>query len=621
MSCRGMGSGVRWGLFLGVVMVWLLSAGSGVGAGEGFGDVGGGVHAPAIGALDAGGVLDGTGCGEGLFCPGEPIMRWVMAVWLVRVIDGREPSVVRSSRFADVGAGEWWAGHVERLAELGVTAGCARGPARFCPQEPVTRAQMASFLVRALGLSGGPWTGFVDIADNTHVANISALAAARVTAGCSVTPLRYCPGESVTRAQMATFLARGLGLVDLPVPLTTSLTVYVSSEAPEPVNGSFEIAVSFSEPVWGFSRDDIAVVNGRVRTLSGSGADYRAVVEPAEFGTVMVRIPSEVLKRDDGAGNWPSVPLTRTFGSDSHSDGPGFDTWDRAAVLRAYHHEFNRKEPDPKFTGDVKECIAGTTSQAYRNSVIQRINWYRQMAGVPTVVENRELSAGAQKKALMMAAEGRLSHSPGLGWACYTELHERVWSHVGENLAASSGVSAIDDQMQDHGPDNIINASAGHRSHILSPWVLEFGTGDVPGRSNALWSGHKEATDTRVREELAFIAWPPPGYVPAGTVWGRWSFSGAGDARGASVEVSDDSGPVEAHIISRGTGGFVWAVHGDTSSRRLPTPTPVDRCYTVTISDVYRNGVIQPPYQYATCLMAPPVAPSRQVAGWLTERS
>ena len=135
------------------------SGGGGVVAVGGFDDVGGGVHAPAVEALEEEKVFDGTECGDGLFCPGEPILRWVMAVWLVRVLD-EEPAAAGSSRFSDVDAGQWWAPYVEVLADVGVTRGCATGPLRFCPDESVTRAQMASFLVRGVRF-GGCWVGGV----------------------------------------------------------------------------------------------------------------------------------------------------------------------------------------------------------------------------------------------------------------------------------------------------------------------------------------------------------------------------------------------------------------------------------------------------------------------------
>lgn len=181
-----------------------------------------GVHQPAVDALREHyeGIFEGTGCadGDGL-CPSEPIERWEMAVWLVRVLDGEEPPPIRTPLFDDVADGVWWAAHTERLAGLGVTKGCASGPPRYCPDDHVTRAQMATFLVRAFDLPPGPPAGFADVAaTSVHAPNIDALAEAGVTAGCAARPARYCPRKAVTRAQVATFLARATGIIETPAP-------------------------------------------------------------------------------------------------------------------------------------------------------------------------------------------------------------------------------------------------------------------------------------------------------------------------------------------------------------------------------------------------------------------
>ena len=187
-----------------VVVVLVLAASLVVPAGSvaaqgGFSDLDeAGPHRAGVEELAERGVLEGTLCAPEEFCPGEPLARWVMAVWLVRVLDGTDP-VGSGSRFADVGSDEWWAPYVERLAVLGVTTGCATGPARYCPHDSVTRAQMATFLTRAFDLGAAPSFGFVDTEGNTHAASIDALAAAGVTAGCAAGPARYCPADSVTR--------------------------------------------------------------------------------------------------------------------------------------------------------------------------------------------------------------------------------------------------------------------------------------------------------------------------------------------------------------------------------------------------------------------------------------
>ena len=167
-------------------------------------------------ALAERGILDATECADDRICPGEAITRWTLAVWLVRAVDGREPPAVDRTRFGDVDTDAWWLPYVERLAELQVTEGCTARPLLFCPHDPVTRAQMASFLVRSfdLDLDLARAAGFGDTAGNPHEEAINTFAGAGVTVGCSSEPLRYCPAQPVTRAQMATFLARALVLAE-----------------------------------------------------------------------------------------------------------------------------------------------------------------------------------------------------------------------------------------------------------------------------------------------------------------------------------------------------------------------------------------------------------------------
>lgn len=301
---------------------------------------------------------------------------------------------------------------------------------------------------------------------------------------------------------------------------------------------------------------------------------------------------------------------------------PWIDTWDRDAVLTAWGNEFGRTEPAMGFTGNVDGCVAGTTSQLYRDSVFQRVNWYRRMAGLDTVTENTAYSAVNQQAALMMAAEGSLSHSPGTGWSCYSG--DGAAASGKSNLALGlAGVDAIDAYMQDYGASN---TKVGHRRTILYPQVEEMGTGDVPFGAGTWSSNTLHVFDDNlwnqrpdVREERDFVAWPPSGYVPAETVWGRWSFSLArADFSSASVSVTNSSGPVQVEILERiqsngliaPEASIVWAVAGDTNSGVMPTPTNGDECYNVTISGVTMSGAVQDPFQYTSCLLDPTWTPS-----------
>ncbi len=171
-------------------------------------------YAETVSRLSADGVFEGTECDEG-FCPDEAIDRATMAVWTVRVVDEADPAPVSSTRFADVDATHAQAAFVERLAALGVTQGCGDGT-NFCPDSAVTRAEMAVFLSRAFDLAEGPDPGFGDVpADAWYAADVAKLAASGITTGCG-DGTNFCPDQDTTRAQMASFLARALGLVELP---------------------------------------------------------------------------------------------------------------------------------------------------------------------------------------------------------------------------------------------------------------------------------------------------------------------------------------------------------------------------------------------------------------------
>ncbi len=155
-------------------------------------------------------MFEGTLCGERLFCPGEDLPRWVMAVWLVRAIDGDDPAPSSGSAFVDLPGDPWWEDHVVRLAELGITRGCSTDGPRFCPDATVTRQQMAAFFKRAYNFPASAPAGFTDIAGSPFESEINSIAAFGITSGCSLEPLQFCPEQAVSRAQMATFIARAI---------------------------------------------------------------------------------------------------------------------------------------------------------------------------------------------------------------------------------------------------------------------------------------------------------------------------------------------------------------------------------------------------------------------------
>ncbi len=144
------------------------------------------------------------GCTFDRFCPGSTVTRGQMATFLVRELG----LTARDGGFGDVPRGHVHAGAIGALAAAGITTGCSEG--RFCPDERVNRGQMATFLSRAKQLTPTTPRGLSDVpASNVHAGTIGALQQAGISQGCTTS--RYCPSDGVTRGQMATFLQRAFG--------------------------------------------------------------------------------------------------------------------------------------------------------------------------------------------------------------------------------------------------------------------------------------------------------------------------------------------------------------------------------------------------------------------------
>jgi subtilisin family serine protease len=163
-------------------------------------DADGNKHEAAIEWLLAQGIT--AGCAPELFCPEGLVTRGQMASFLSRALDLPPTS---TDYFGD-DDGSTHEANINRLAAAGLTYGC--GPDTYCPDGIVSRAQMASFLSRALHLPATASDYFSDDETSSHEAAINRIAAAGLTVGCG--PQQYCPAGSVTRAQMATFLYRAL---------------------------------------------------------------------------------------------------------------------------------------------------------------------------------------------------------------------------------------------------------------------------------------------------------------------------------------------------------------------------------------------------------------------------
>jgi hypothetical protein len=159
-----------------------------------------------------------TGCGVSplIYCPDQNVTRAAMAVFILRSKYGSSYTPPPATHtFADlpVAGKEWQEAWVDQYYLEGITSGCGTSPLRYCPENPVTRAAMAVFMLRAkygaayappaathifadLPVAGKEWMeAWVDQAYSEGI----------VTA-CGTAGPTYCPEASVTRMEMAAFI-------------------------------------------------------------------------------------------------------------------------------------------------------------------------------------------------------------------------------------------------------------------------------------------------------------------------------------------------------------------------------------------------------------------------------
>jgi predicted outer membrane repeat protein len=173
---------------------------------------------PWIDAFYYAGITTGCGTGPLVYCPENHVTRAEMAVFLLRAIHGSAyvpPAPAHDFADVPVTGKEWMEPWIEQFYAEGITTGCGGG--NYCPENKVTRAEMAVFVLRAL--HGGAYTPpaathtFSDVpvpGKEWMEPWIDQFAAQGITTGCGGG--NYCPENNVTRAEMAVFLGRAYGL-------------------------------------------------------------------------------------------------------------------------------------------------------------------------------------------------------------------------------------------------------------------------------------------------------------------------------------------------------------------------------------------------------------------------
>jgi len=177
---------------------------------ERFADIAGNPHRDDINRVAVLGITLGCATGsEPGYCPDSHVTRAQMAAFLLRAVGQPDPRPTGANPYSDVPAGAWYTPYVLRLAEMGVDTGMNDG---WRPDAPLTRLEMARWLTRFfdhITPATSPRGLFRDV-DREDWPVVEGLYRYGVTEGCSTRPFRYCPDQSVSRAEMASFTIRSL---------------------------------------------------------------------------------------------------------------------------------------------------------------------------------------------------------------------------------------------------------------------------------------------------------------------------------------------------------------------------------------------------------------------------
>ncbi len=232
------------------------------------------------------------------------------------------------------------------------------------------------------------------------------------------------------------------------------------------------------------------------------------------------------------------------------------------------------------WSGSVEACDPGDISDVGRANALRLYNLYRWLAELPAVQTSPERNRMAQACALLMEANGRLSHSPGMDWGCWTE--EGAEGAGSSNLSTGSSVAVVGGYMLDPGNETTL----GHRRWILSNSLGPIGIGSTGDGASCMQNLGGQGN---ARKE--WVAWPPPGLFPLQAYHGRFGVTLS--ATGWSVQSdSVDLGNAQVSVTSEGENltVSVTPLQDGYGSRYAFRFNPegwepeADRSYTVTVS-------------------------------------
>ncbi len=277
----------------------------------------------------------------------------------------------------------------------------------------------------------------------------------------------------------------------------------------------------------------------------------------------------------------------------------------RAAIIADYTTNFLGSAvttTELGWTGSVAGCVSGSISALAQSRTLQRINYYRRLAGVTdNTTFDPSRNTATQDAALMMKANNALSHTPPNTWLCYTAAG---YSGADNSNIASGSHSAqsVKQFMDDAGSGN---TAVGHRRWLLYTRQGSFGHGSTD-ITDIIWVFNPFVSPPSVPP---FVAFPPAGYVPRDLIPARWSLSiPNADFTGCTVTVNNEAGatlPQTQQPLANGYGDntVVWDFMNPGTD--LAWTSTTDKAFDVRVAGVKIGTVTQPDYVYRVVAIDP----------------
>ena len=337
---------------------------------------------------------------------------------------------------------------------------------------------------------------------------------------------------------------------------------------------------------------------------SQAGSFTKTGVQPGTYGVVLydayraygegaVVLASATVTAGRTAGY--RIRLTAPFAERRSSKA--VDTGRRSAVQALYDSVEPLLTEQAVTSARPASCVPGGTAASTRSETLRVLNAARSLAGLDAASWSSTYNTRAERAAMLMAANKKLSHHPSSSWRCFDAAGADA---AGKSVLASgvNGAAAVVAYLDDPGS---LNTAVGHRRALLNPSTTTMGSGNSGpaaggARTNAIYTqGVADASASKPR----YTSWPSSGYFP----WqlepaGRWSVSvSRSDVtfEAARITVTALSGPRKGQTLSAIRQPIVAGMGLNTVSfqvRGLAAPTGAGEThYGVTVTGLRQRGV------------------------------